>query len=91
MTLTYKGYTAGPITYEDGTFSGTVAGLEDVVRFETRTVAEIAPAFRDSIDAYLAKCVEQGITPQVDTSNPAREVMAAKARPPNEWEKTDPT
>jgi predicted HicB family RNase H-like nuclease len=36
MTMEYKGYQAGPIDFdpEDGTFSGIVQGLRDVIHFE---------------------------------------------------------
>lgn len=63
--MEYKGYLAGPVDIDpdDGTFSGTVAGLRDVVHFEGATAAELAQAFRDSIDAYLALCAERGHTP----------------------------
>jgi predicted HicB family RNase H-like nuclease len=63
--MQYKGYMAGPIGIDpdDGTFSGTVAGLRDVIHFEGATAAELAQAFRDSIDAYLALCAERGQPP----------------------------
>jgi predicted HicB family RNase H-like nuclease len=63
--MEYKGYMAGPIDIdpEDGTLSGTVAGLRDVVHFEGATAAELAQAFRDSIDAYLDLCTERGKLP----------------------------
>lgn len=65
--MEYKGYTAGPIDFdaEDGTFSGTVAGLKDVIHFEGSTVKELARAFRDSIDSYLNYCEEIGQEPKV--------------------------
>ena len=39
MSLEYKGYRAGPIDIdpEDGTLSGTVVGLRDVIHFEGRS------------------------------------------------------
>jgi predicted HicB family RNase H-like nuclease len=53
--MDYKGYAAGPIDFDPGdkTFSGTVAGLSDVIHFEGRTATELEPAFRESIDSYL--------------------------------------
>jgi len=53
--MEYKGYLAGPIDFdsEDNTFSGTVAGLRDVIHFEGTTAKELARAFRESIDCYL--------------------------------------
>lgn len=65
MTLQYKGYTAGPIEFdaEAGLFSGVVVGLRDVVHFAGRDADELAQAFRDSIDDYLAWCAERGAPP----------------------------
>ena len=56
MSLSYKGYAAGPIEFDEDArlFSGTVAGLRDVIHFAGRTADELAQAFRDSVDDYLA-------------------------------------
>lgn len=61
MSLEYKGYTAGPINFDDeaGTFSGVVVGLNDVIHFEGSTAEDLVAAFRDSIDDYLAYCHEK--------------------------------
>ena len=63
--MEYKGYTAGPIDFdpEDGTFSGTVAGLRDVIHFEGATARELTRAFRQSIDSYLELCAETAQQP----------------------------
>ena len=63
--MEYKGYAASPIDFdpEDGTFSGTVAGLRDVIHFEGSTARELKKAFRESIDAYLKFCEEKGQEP----------------------------
>jgi predicted HicB family RNase H-like nuclease len=63
VSLEYKGYRAGPIEFDDGTFSGTVAGLRDVIHFEGATAEELEQAFRDSIDCYLDLCAERGERP----------------------------
>ena len=63
MTLEYKGYTAGRIDFDDGTFSAIVAGLRDVIHFEGTTAAELEQAFRDSIDCYLEHGAERGEQP----------------------------
>jgi predicted HicB family RNase H-like nuclease len=63
VSLEYKGYTAGRIEFDDGTFSGTVAGLRDVIHFEGATAEELEQAFRDSIDAYLDFCARRGEMP----------------------------
>ncbi len=53
--MEYKGYLAGPISFDadDNSFSGTVAGLKDVIHFEGKTAKELARAFRDSVDSYI--------------------------------------
>lgn len=63
--MEYKGYTAGPIEFDsdDGAFSGTVAGLRDVIHFEGTTARELTRAFRQSIDSYLELCAETGQQP----------------------------
>jgi predicted HicB family RNase H-like nuclease len=63
--MEYKGYLAGPIDFdaEDNAFSGTVAGLKDVIHFEGKTAKELARAFRASIDSYLKYCEEIGQEP----------------------------
>lgn len=63
--MEYKGYLAGPIDFDaqDGTFSGTVAGLKDVIHFEGTTASELKRAFRESIDSYLELCAETGQEP----------------------------
>jgi predicted HicB family RNase H-like nuclease len=63
--MEYKGYTASPIQFdaEESTFSGTVAGLKDVIHFEGSTARELARAFRASIDSYLELCAETGRQP----------------------------
>lgn len=65
MNLEYKGYISGPIDFDadDGTFSGRVAGIRDVIHFEGSTAEELRQAFRDSIDVYLASCEKDRITP----------------------------
>jgi predicted HicB family RNase H-like nuclease len=63
VTLEYKGYAAGRIEFDDGTFSGTVAGLRDVIHFEGATADQLEQAFRDSIDCYLDFCARRGETP----------------------------
>jgi predicted HicB family RNase H-like nuclease len=66
VSLEYKGYAAGPIEFDDEArlFSGVVSGLRDVIHFSGRTADELAQAFKDSIDDYLAFCEERGAPPQ---------------------------
>lgn len=60
--MEYMGYTAGPIRFdlEENTFSGIVAGMRDVIHFESTTTKDLERAFRDSINAYLAFRGENG-------------------------------
>jgi hypothetical protein len=46
--MEYKGYAAGAIDFDpaEKIFSGTVAGLRDVIHFEGRTATELERAFR---------------------------------------------
>ncbi|MBI4969732.1 MAG: type II toxin-antitoxin system HicB family antitoxin [Rhodospirillales bacterium] len=63
--MTYKGYVAGAIDFdaEEGVFSGTVAGLRDVIHFEGRNARELTKSFRDSIRCYLELCAQRGVEP----------------------------
>jgi predicted HicB family RNase H-like nuclease len=63
--MEYKGYTTGPIDFDpdDGTFSGVVLGLKDVIHFEGTNAAELLGSFQAGIDDYLALCAERGETP----------------------------
>lgn len=65
MSLDYKGYSAGPIEFDEdqGLFSGIVVGLRDVVSFAGRNADEIKTAFRESVEDYLAFCAERGKEP----------------------------
>ena len=65
MTMEYKSYVSGPIDIdpEDGTLSGTIIGLVDVIHFEGTTADELRQSFKDSIDAYLTLCAERGKEP----------------------------
>jgi predicted HicB family RNase H-like nuclease len=66
VSLEYKGYAAGPIEFDEDArlFSGVVAGLRDVIHFSGRSADELAQAFKDSIDDYLAFCEERGAAPE---------------------------
>jgi predicted HicB family RNase H-like nuclease len=63
--IEYKGYISGPIDVdpEDGVFSGTIAGLADVIHFEGSTPEELLASFQGSIDEYLKYCEEVGKKP----------------------------
>jgi predicted HicB family RNase H-like nuclease len=63
--LKYKGY-LGRFGYEDGdeALHGTVINIRDTIHFQGTTVAELRQSFQDSVDDYLAWCVEEGRTPE---------------------------
>ncbi len=63
MSLEYKGYVSGPISFDDGVFSAVVEGLSDVIHFEGQTAEELEQAFHDSIDDYLDMCKADGVEP----------------------------
>lgn len=62
--MKYKNYT-GHVEFDDETkiFHGEVLGIKDVVTFQGITVDEIAQAFKDSVNDYLAFCKERGEEP----------------------------
>ncbi len=64
--MEHKGYTAGPITFDDqaGIFHGEVAGIRDVVTFQGRDAEELVRAFRESVEDYLEFCAERGEQPE---------------------------
>lgn len=65
--LEYKGY-LGTVEPDDGTLSGRVVGLRDVITFEGETYAEVTQAFRESIDDYLNFCAERSQQPDLTSS-----------------------
>ncbi|HZG42383.1 MAG TPA: type II toxin-antitoxin system HicA family toxin [Longimicrobium sp.] len=73
--MNYKGYIAR-VLYdgEEKVLRGRVAGIDDLVTFEARSVDELEREFRVSVDEYLAFCAEQRLDPQEPRSNPARMV-----------------
>lgn len=63
--MKYKGY-MGKVEFDDEAkvLHGEVVGLRDVVTFQADSVEAIEPAFRDSVDDYLAFCAERGEEPE---------------------------
>lgn len=62
--MKYKDYTAH-IEYDDAieAFHGRILGIEDVISFEGKSVAELKRAFKVAVDDYLAWCAEEGRDP----------------------------
>jgi predicted HicB family RNase H-like nuclease len=63
--MEYKGY-MGIVEYDDEArlFHGDVINTRDVITFQGTTVEEIERAFKDSVDDYLAWCIEEGAEPE---------------------------
>ena len=63
--MKYKGY-CGQASYDSEAkiFHGEVVGLDAVITFQGKTVAELEKAFKDSIDDYLDWCKERGKSPE---------------------------
>jgi len=63
--LIHKGY-IGHVEFDDETeiFHGEVINTRDVITFQGSTVAEIKKAFKESIDDYLAFCIERDEEPE---------------------------
>ena len=57
--MKYKGY-EGSIAYDDEAeiFHGEVINTKDVITFQGKSVKELKKAFKESIDDYLAFCVQ---------------------------------
>lgn len=64
-TMRYGDYIA-KIDYEDDSklFHGRVINIRDVVNFYGSSAGELEREFKDSIDAYLEVCAEEGLEPQ---------------------------
>ncbi len=62
--MEYKGYLAHiQLDDEAGLFHGEVANIRDVITFQGQSVEELRQAFEDSIEDYLAFCLERGEEP----------------------------
>ena len=60
----YKGYTTEvQVDIAGGRLYGKVLGIEDVVKYEATSPAEVEEAFHAAVDAYLAACAAEGRPP----------------------------
>jgi predicted HicB family RNase H-like nuclease len=57
---------AGSVHYEshDDFFHGKIEGIDDLITFEGRSVAELKKAFREAVDDYEKICLNAGKSPQ---------------------------
>ena len=61
----YKGYVAQmDIDVDANLLYGRVIDLKDMITFQGSTVKEAIQSFHDSVDAYLAFCLEHGESPE---------------------------
>jgi predicted HicB family RNase H-like nuclease len=63
--IEYKGY-IGKVEFDDeaNIFHGEVINVRDVITFQGESVQEIRQAFQDSVDDYLAFCLERHEEPE---------------------------
>ena len=63
-TLKYKGF-IGSVAFseKDNLFFGKIEGIDGLVNFEGESVNELAGAFHEAVDDYLAFCEAEGIAP----------------------------
>ena len=63
--IEYKGYT-GVFEFDPSidAFHGRVIGLQDIVTFEGRSVAELRSEMEESVEDYLSLCAEVGREPE---------------------------
>ena len=73
--MVYKGYTARyEVDHEDDVLHGRVAGIRDVVTFESETLEGLEREFKISVDVYLEWCAECGLVPNRPHAEPRRAV-----------------
>jgi len=62
--MQYKGYLAR-VEFDDGpdVFHGEVLNTRDVITFQGQSVQELRQAFQESVEDYLAFCVQRGEKP----------------------------
>ncbi len=59
--LRYKGFVASlHYSPDDECFHGKVEGIDDLVSFEGRSVAELKRSFRNAVEDYVELCREAG-------------------------------
>ena len=62
--MNYKGYTAiVEVDEDDGVLHGRLAGIREVITFESETIEGLVREFQTSVDLYLDWCAERGKTP----------------------------
>ena len=63
-TLQYKGYfTNISFSVNDKVLHGKIEGIDDLITFESESIADVEKEFHDAVDDYLALCEEIGKEP----------------------------
>ena len=65
--MEYRGYRGVASFDGSGLVHGEVLHMRDVITFQGSSVVELQQAFRDSVDEYLAICLERGRQPDRPT------------------------
>ncbi|WP_092600670.1 type II toxin-antitoxin system HicB family antitoxin [Ralstonia sp. 25mfcol4.1] len=62
--LEHRGY-YGSVSFsvDDRLFVGKIEFIDDLILFDGENVSDLEAAFKDSVDAYLSFCAEQGKEP----------------------------
>ena len=71
--MKHKGYPGRFwVDLDAGVIRGRVLGIRDVITFQGASVSEARSAFVDSVEDYLAFCVERGEDPETPFSGKVR-------------------
>ncbi|WP_372779859.1 type II toxin-antitoxin system HicB family antitoxin [Litorivivens sp.] len=63
--MKYKGYIGSiEASPEDGVLFGKLLYIQPLITYEGETVPELKKAFEESVECYLADCMEEGIAPE---------------------------
>lgn len=73
LETSYKGFTGSfVVDPENGVLHGYVDGVGEVITFEADRLWDLERKFRDSVDAYLERCVEDAVEPSRAYAEPKR-------------------
>lgn len=62
--LSHKNYSGSiEVSLEDGCLHGEILFINDLVSYESETVAGLQAAFQEAVDFYLDKCRRDGLEP----------------------------
>jgi predicted HicB family RNase H-like nuclease len=62
--LSHKNYSGSiEVSLEDGCLHGEILFINDLISYESETVAGLQAAFQEAVDFYLDKCRREGLEP----------------------------